>query len=446
MTCYGIIDLDADIVELAPYVPAAFAPTQPLRETAFRADSWLPEETSRLKALFADDQALDDIARLLGRSRASVSTRIYDLGLRRNSRRSWTEWDDAVLHSRYAQDPTSRLAAELGRGVSAVYARARLLGLTEPAAPPYEGWEDTQIRTGYESGVPVGQIATLIGRPMTGVISRAGLLGLRHAAQPSGWTTQEMSRALELAETGMRYLAIIEQLVSEGFPRRSKQGLGPRLRQLGYGRGWGRAWVPEEDALLRKAYETNASLTPLRTRLGRSPHSIRWRSEALGLRGTHAHRDGFRLGPIWSEADEQTLRAGYGKIPSRELARSLGRTPAAMFSRANILGLVHGYIRGFTEDEDIAIRNAWTHGTSLTDLAEALNRDSAVVSKHAIRLGYRFSDPDRPARAPRNDRSKRPKTTLAALVDLDRKPMTSTPGKSTTRKRQAAPTGPAGLT
>ncbi|WP_069206101.1 hypothetical protein [Sphingomonas panacis] len=414
-----ILDLDADVVELAPYVPGSPTAAGPLREIAFRTDAWLPEETSRLKTLFAGDQSLDEIALSLGRTRASISTRIYDLGLRRNSKRSWTEWDDALLHSRYSQDPTSRIAAELGRGVSAVYARARLLDLTEPAAPPYDGWEDAQIRTGYETGVPVGQIATLIGRPMTGVIGRASLLGIRHAAQPSGWTAQEMNRALELAETGMRYLAIIEQLVSEGYPRRSKQGLGPRLRQLGYGRGWGRAWTPEEDELLRHAYETSASLTLLRTRLGRSPHSIRWRAEALGLRGTHANRDGFRLGPIWSEADEQILRAGYGKIPSRELARSLGRSPAAMFSRANILGLVHGYIRGFSKDEDIAIRNAWTHGTSLTDVAEALNRDSAVISKHAIRLGYRFSDPNRPARAPRNDRSKRPTITLAELVGLD---------------------------
>ncbi|WP_236035831.1 hypothetical protein [Rhizorhabdus histidinilytica] len=423
MAFCAITDLDAHVVELTPYIPGTRAAPRPLREIAFRADAWLPEETHRLQTLFTEDQPIEEIARLLDRTRTSVATRIYELGLRRNSKRAWTEWDDADLYARYALEPSARLAAELGRSVSSVYARARILGLTEPSAPPYDGWEDAQIRTGYNAGVPVGQIATLIGRPMTGVIGRASSLGLRHAAQPPNWTTQEMNRALELAETGMRYLAIIEQLAAEGFPRRSKQGLGPRLRQLGYGRGWGRAWSAEEDELLRHAYATNASLTPLRTRLGRSPHSIRWRAEALGLRGTHDRRDGFRLGPIWSEADEQQLRAGYGKIPSRELARSLGRTPAAMFSRANMLGLVHGYIRGFTADEDIAIRNAWTHGTSLTDLADALGRDSAVVSKHAIRLGYRFSDPNRPARAPRNNRSKRSSITLSGLVALDPNPI-----------------------
>ena len=85
-------------------------------------------------------------------------------------------------------------------------------------------------------------------------------------------------------------------MVAEGFPRRTKAGFGPHLRKLGYGRGWGRPWTSDEDALLMRVYADGTSRTPLIARLGRTTHSIKWRAEYLGLRGTHANRDGFRSG------------------------------------------------------------------------------------------------------------------------------------------------------
>ena len=412
-------DLDADIVELTPFVPEAEAvPTAPLAELAFRADAWLPDETSRLRAAFAEDRTIDEIAAMLGRPRAGVATHIHDLGLRRNSRRSWSDWDDEELARCYAHVPTATLAARLGRGVSALYARARLLGLSEPGSPPYSGWEDAQLRAGYEQGVPVAQISSLIGRPLSGVIARASVLGLRHACQPDDWSDAEMTRALALAATGVPYVVIARALASEGFPARNSRSLGQRLRKLGYGRGWGRPWIIEEDELLRHAYATGASLTPLRERLGRSPHSIRWRAEALGLRGTHVRRDGFRQGPVWTAEDEARLRADYGKVPTRELARDLGRGVRAVLYHANRLGLVHGFMRAFSAHEDRAIRNAWTHGVSMVDVAQALGRDPAVIGKHAARIGCRFNDPARPVRGPRTRRANRTTVTLQSLLAL----------------------------
>lgn len=413
-------DLDADIVELAAFVPEAEArETTPLAEIAFRADAWLPGETQQLKAAFAQDHGLDEIAGLLGRSRTAVATRIHDLGLRRNSRRSWCDWEDEELARCYSDEPTATLAARLARGVSAIYARAKLLGLSEPAAPPYSAWEDLQIRAGYTRGVPVAQISGLIGRPLSGVISRASMLGLRHACQPDDWSDTETARALALAATGARYMAIAQMLVEEGFPDRNSRSLGQHLRKLGYGRGWGRAWIAEEDDLLRHAYTTGASLTPLRERLGRSSHSIRWRAEALKLRGTHVRRDGFRQGPVWTAQEEARLRADYGKVPTREIAETLGRGLRAVLYRANHLGLVHGFMRPFGSDEDRAIRNAWLHGVSMVDVAQALGRDPAVIGKHAARLGHRFNDPARPSRGPRTRRASRTPVTLESLLALD---------------------------
>ncbi|HEX7783432.1 MAG TPA: hypothetical protein VF509_11560 [Sphingobium sp.] len=417
---HNSFDLDADIVELTPFVPEAEAvPAAPLAELAFRADAWLPDETTRLRAAFAEDHTIDEIAAMLGRPRAGVATRIYDLGLRRHSRRSWTDWDDEELARCYAQEPTATLAARLGRGVTALYARARLLGLSEPGSPPYSGWEDAQLRAGYARGVPVAQVASLIGRPFTGVISRASTLGLRHACQPDDWSDAEMIRALELASTGARYVAIAQLLTAEGFPARNGRSLGQRLRKMGYGRGWGRPWIAEEDEFLRHAYATGKSLTPLRERLGRTSHSIRWRAEALGLRGTHVHRDGFRQGPVWTAEEEARLRADYGKVSTRAIAENLGRGVRAVLYHANRMGLTHGFMRAFSADEDRAIGNAWTHGVSMVDVAQALGRDPAVVGKRAARIGCRFSDPARPARGPRTRRAKRTPVTLQSLLALE---------------------------
>mgnify|MGYP003365265085 CR=1 FL=1 len=416
-------DLAPDIVELTPFIPDMCpSGAMSLVEVAFRADAWLPEEITRLRAAFAEDRTIDEIAMELGRSRTGVATRIHDLGLRRHSRRSWSPWDDAELARGYAVEPTATLAARLGRGVSALYARANMLGLSEPASPPYSGWEDAQLREGYALGVPVAQIASLIGRPFGGVICRASALGLCHACQPKGWSKKEIVRALELAADGARYVAIADFLVAEGFPRRNGRSLGQQLRKLGYGRGWGRPWIAEEDELLRHAYSTGASLTPLRDRLGRSPHSIRWRAEALQLRGTHVRRDGFRQGPIWTEPEKARLRADYGRVPTHEIAAALGRGPRAVLYHANQMGLVHGFMRPFRADEDRAIRNAWTHGVSMVDVAGALNRDPAVIGKHAARIGCRFNDPNRPSRGPRTRRASRDPVTLETLLAFDAMP------------------------
>ena len=238
--------------------------------------------------------------------------------------------------------------------------------------------------------MPLAQIATLIGRPFGGLSSRAGALGIVHANHPPDWSAQETSRALELAEAGHRYTAIVDMLADEGFPQRTIRGFGLAIRKLGYGRGWGRAWTPEEDALLQKAYGEGTSLTPLRRQLGRTSGSLRHRAEYLELRGRHANRNGWRIGPDWTEAEEARLRADYGRVPTKLLAARMGRTKAALTSRANSLGLVHGYIRPFSDEETRALEIAFRTGVSIADLAVALDRKAMSLSKYATNHGYQF--------------------------------------------------------
>jgi hypothetical protein len=301
---------------------------------------------------FHADHSFDDIARELGRSRESIASRVADLGLRRHSQRSWLEWEDGELLRRYGENRPRlcRHAGPIGqRGLCA----SQVAGPERACGPCYTGWEDGQICAGYNDGVPVAQIAELIGRPFAGVIGRAGVLGLKHACQPEGWSDGELARAFELAGQGHRYVAIVDRLADEGFPRRSARGFGQKLRKFGYGRGWGRAWIAEEDDLLKMAYATGASLTPFRERLGRSAHSIRWRAGELGLRGSHVRPNGFRSGPDWSEEDNAVLRRDYGRLPTRRIAASLGRAcgqcwcmPISLDSRMAISGRSRGMRTG----------------------------------------------------------------------------------------------------
>ncbi len=410
-------DLAFDLVELVPCpAPARDGPGLALREVAFREDAWLPEDIDDLRRRFAADEDLQEVADALGRTLAAVSTRVRDLGLRRNSSRPWTATDDAYLAGHYGHEATSMVAAALGRSCGAVYARAGLLGLSEPNAPPYTAWEIAQIRAGYAQNVPVAQLGVLIGRPASGIATVASRLDIRHANGPRGWSGVEQQRALELAEAGLRYAVVADRLHGEGFPRRSGNTVGQSLRRLGHERGWGRPWLPEEDDLLRDAYAHDKSLTPLRSRLGRSRTSIAWRAGELELQGTHARPNGWRTEPSWTAEDIAVLRRDYGTVPTPELARRLGRPKAGVYAKAWSLRLQHGFMRAFSEDEERAIRVAHRHDVSLTDLSTALDRDVAVVSKHAIRMGIPFSA--RTRRAPRGPRRNRPLVTLGMLLAM----------------------------
>jgi len=425
-----ILDLGADVVELAAFIPLQQA-VAPLREVAFRPDAWLPDEIRTLRRMFEQDASLEEMASALGRGRAGVSTKFYQLGLRRNSRHPWTDLDDAELVQRYGTEPTAQLAQDLGRSCSATYARASALGLAELASPPYSEWEVAQLRSGYAAGVPVNQIAQLIGRTFASVNTAAYKLAIRHASHPDGWSADEATRALALANDGHRYLAIIEIMVDEGFPRRSKAGLGPKLRKMGYGRGWGRSWIPEEDDLIRRAYADGASLTPLKERLGRGICSIRWRADELGLRGTHVNKAGWCTEPAWTKEQTRVLRDSYGKIPNPDLAKKLGRSVKAIYTLAHTLGLEYGNRRPYSADEDLALRIAWKHDLTIDQTAAAIGRAAPAVFKRMQKLGLSWSSPDRPRLPVAFDGS--PK--LSHLLALDRSDLPAVNDLTPQRKR-----------
>lgn len=413
MTAPGL-QHDFDVVELQPWEPPADATPPPaLREVAFRNNVWTPGDDARLREHFAAGTAMPVLAWMLDRTESALRYRIWQLGLRRRVALPWSDLEDEELTRRYGAEPAADIARDLGRSTSSIYARATLLGLTTPAAPPWSEWEDAQLAAAYARDVPAAAVAELLGRPVGGLVSRAHSLGLRRPSAPRGWSDDEIKMALDLAHAGLPYREIMAALAAAGFPPRSKSGFGQKLRLLGYHRGWGRFWTPEEDDALRAAYHDGASLTPLRERLGRTAHMIRHRAGYLGLHGTHARPGGFRTEQVWTAEDDARLRADYGRVRAKVLAGTFGRSVGAVLQRANKLGLQSSWAQPWTDREAQAIAVAWRTGFSMVLLAGLIGRDPAVVGKYAHRLGYGFSDPRRPVKSPKGARK------LGSAITLD---------------------------
>src|SRR3546814_15518198 len=97
--------------------------------------------------------------------RSAVAERVTLLGLRRNSARPWTEFDDAELVRRYGSDPTAAIASHPRRSCAAVYARAGFLDLTDVTPPAWPGRGYAPLVEGSSRRVPSRPLAHPIGRP-----------------------------------------------------------------------------------------------------------------------------------------------------------------------------------------------------------------------------------------------------------------------------------------
>jgi len=169
---------------------------------------------------------------------------------------------------------------------------------------------------------------------------------------------------------------------------------------------------PEQTRPLPGQNARNAVRVPVSYRT--FSHGWAFRPQYLDLQGTHARPNGWRTEPPWTAEEIAVLRRDYGKVKTTAIAEGLGRKRSGVLQKAFQLGLTHGYIRRFSDDEKQAIRIARNTGISLIDLSAALSRDPAVVAKHAVRMGIPFAT--RTVRAPRGPRSARPVITLASLL------------------------------
>lgn len=134
-----------------------------------------------------------------------------------------------------------------------------------------------------------------------------------------------------------------------------------------------RVWTPEMDETVRREYPTCGCKDTLAAALGVTRSALVARSKILKVRRR------VRLRRPWSGADKELIRTQYGKIPTDELARRLGRPPVHVWTMARKLGV---QAKNLVWTEQALSRMAELNGLGWTDsdIAREFKCDRHAVS------------------------------------------------------------------
>jgi hypothetical protein len=144
-------------------------------------------------------------------------------------------------------------------------------------------------------------------------------------------------------------------------------------------RGIDTAWTEAELAIVREFYPILPPSEVAAKLPGRSRGAVYGMAKKLKI---HAPRR-------WSPADDELLRASWGKLSSRELARTLERSPSAIKQHAIRLGLDAGR---YFNDEEIALVRELYPTTTAAEIAKRIygtGQGAIGIYKVAQKLGLR---------------------------------------------------------
>lgn len=134
-------------------------------------------------------------------------------------------------------------------------------------------------------------------------------------------------------------------------------------------------WTPEEEDVLRQHYVRFGAVYVARM-LGRSPEAVWSHAQLIGLKGR---------GRRWTAAEIRTVKKHHGRMPSGELARLVGRPRRAVTAKARELGLTLA-APPWSDEEIRHVRKLY--GTmSAAEIGRRLGRSDNAVMDRARSLG-----------------------------------------------------------
>ncbi|WP_071330901.1 GcrA family cell cycle regulator [Streptomyces sampsonii] len=313
-----------------------------------------PEEILRRE--WAAGTSSEDIARLLGVARSAVSNRVRRLGLpSRRPRVSGTlapgVSPEEILRREWAAGTsTEDIARLLGAAKSTVSNRVRRVGLPSRrprvsrkgvSRKPALGWQGVSpaeiLRREWAAGTSTEDIARLLGAAKSTVSNRVRRLGLPSrrprvsrkgvSRKPAlGWqgvSPEEILRREWAAGTSTediaRLLGVARSTVST---QRRRLGLPSRLRPR---------VSRETAAAIGRERRAGTAQAEIARRLGVELHVVKGQLKTLGL---SREREG------WSaEAKAAMRREWEAGTPGPEIARQLGITPKAVYRLRRTMGL-----------------------------------------------------------------------------------------------------------
>lgn len=155
-------------------------------------------------------------AKRLGRTPSSVREQRHRLGLyvRRQIRRRWTSEEERFLAEHHASMSDRRLAAKFGCSIQAVRHRRHRLGLVRRSIRRFTAKEDALIRR-LGGKVRLDHLAARLGRRVSVLWERARILG---AATRRKWVLQHGYRARHVGPNGAQrtvweHIAVMERQI-----------------------------------------------------------------------------------------------------------------------------------------------------------------------------------------------------------------------------------------
>lgn len=303
---------------------------------------WTDEQIEYLKNNYKTTP-VDEIAKVLGRSRKSIFEKASILGLSKDNYKIWTEEDLKYLKENYPTNKTSDVAQHLNRSEHAVRLKAEELGIRKQKKIPKSYHKSTKVRT---------------------------------------WTPEEEEYLRKHYPT--EDVALIAKRLN-----RTPLSVYGKANYLGIKRG--SFWTDKEVDILKFLYlETRTSVKEIARILNRTEKSVKGKLSYMGL---------YRYGKFepWTSKQIEYLKNNFGRKTRFRIAAELGRTPGSISTYASTheikshkISFKHLKNKGFNknwEDWEISYLLECYDTTHWTKMKKVLKRSKASIICKMRRLG-----------------------------------------------------------
>lgn len=319
---------------------------------ARRGAAWNQEEDDRLREMRLAGHQVPEIAAALGRPVSSVYLRARRVGTRVQIHKPWSPLEDALLRGAILGGTLANgeIATLLDRGIAAVCARIRVLGLSgkrpRKPAPEAARRSDPEARTSRRTrrrGIPrdawsaeeiarlkgmaeggdttIAEAAQCLGRPVAGTRAKAAQLGLTF---PNEARVLHARRNRLIAAAHAEGLSQTEIMARVGASRRTVVGA---FMEMGLTK---RRRKPLGDSAEIRALAGTHGVTEIARITGRDVRTVKKIAEAEGIMLKAAVRAKPAPGPATAKrAGDPPRKAGPRPAGPARIARPAGPPPAA---------------------------------------------------------------------------------------------------------------------
>ncbi|PVZ78018.1 hypothetical protein C9426_35315, partial [Serratia sp. S1B] len=159
---------------------------------------------------------------------------------------------------------------------------------------------------------------------------------------------------------------------------RSISGVRRIVHLLGLGNKSAGPWTEAEIAVLHTHYKKGAGLGKIQSLLpGRTKAAIAVLASKLGITGRES----------WSASEKRFLKEHYGKMPTRKIATTLGRSVSAVRVTVNQLSLGKKSLGPWTEEEMAVLSAHYNRGLGITYVQSRLpGRTKGAIRAQASKM------------------------------------------------------------